>query len=175
MSRRSRETIGPNVVTPTMTGSNRRSAVERIAAFATTAQPEHLTNDSQRLFKRNILDSLGCAIGALPGQPFQALREQFTACYPKELNARITIYTKDQRVLVKEQLGYEGGLANPMSWDRTVEKFHWLSEPFADEDLRGRVIEAVQQLDARRISDLMDLLAQIRPTAVFPATHSGIQ
>ena len=56
-----------------------------------------------------------------------------------------------------------------------MEKFHWLSEPFADEDLRGRVIEAVQQLDARRISDLMDVLAQVRPTAVFPATQSGIQ
>jgi 2-methylcitrate dehydratase len=101
--------------------------------------------------------------------------EHFTARYPKELNARITISTKDQRVLVKEQLGYEGGLANPMSWDRTVEKFHWLSEPFADEGLRGRLIEAVQQLDARRTSDLMDLLAQVRPTAVFPATHPGIQ
>jgi 2-methylcitrate dehydratase len=61
--------------------------------------------------------------------------EHFTARYPKELSARITIYTKDQRVLVKEQRGYEGGLANPLSCDRTVEKFHWLSEPFADEDL----------------------------------------
>ena len=101
--------------------------------------------------------------------------EHFTARYPKELNARITIYTKDQRVLVKEQLGYEGGLANPISWDRTVKKFHWLSEPFADEDLRSRLIEAVQQLDARPISGLMDLLGQVRPTAVFPASHSGIQ
>src|SRR6202011_1819858 len=101
--------------------------------------------------------------------------EHFTARYPKELNARITIHTKDQRILVKEQLCYEGGLTNPMSWDRTVEKFQWLSEPFADEDLRGRLIEAVQQLDARPISDLMDLLAQVRPTAVFPATHPGIQ
>jgi 2-methylcitrate dehydratase len=101
--------------------------------------------------------------------------EQFTARYPKELNARITIYTKDQRVLAKEQLGYEGGLANPMSWDRAVEKFHWLSEPFADEDLRAKLIESVQQLDARRISDLTDLLAQVRPAAVFPATHPGIQ
>ena len=54
-----------------------RSAVERIAAFAAAARPEHLTNDTRRLFKRNILDSLGCAIAALPGQPFQALREQF--------------------------------------------------------------------------------------------------
>ena len=101
--------------------------------------------------------------------------EHFTSRYPQELNARITIRTKDRRVLVKEQLGYEGGLANPMSWERTVEKFHWLSEPFADEDLRGRLIEAVQQLDSRRISDLMVLLAQVRPTAVFPAIHPGIQ
>ena len=54
-----------------------RSAVERIAAFAAAARPEHLTNDIRRLFKRNILDSLGCAIAALRGQPFQALREQF--------------------------------------------------------------------------------------------------
>src|SRR6266849_10028222 len=72
--------------------------------------------------------------------------EHFTARYPRELNARITIHTKDQRIFVKEQLGYEGGLTNPMSWDRTVEKFHWLSEPFADKVLRSRLIETVQQL-----------------------------
>ena len=101
--------------------------------------------------------------------------EHFTARYPQELCARITIRTKDQRVLVKEQLGYEGGLTNPMSWDRTVEKFHWLSEAFADEDLRNRLIQAVQQLDARPLSNLMDLLAQVRPDAVFPTTHPGIQ
>jgi 2-methylcitrate dehydratase len=101
--------------------------------------------------------------------------ERFTARYPRELSARITIYTRDQRILVKEQLGWEGGLTNPMSWDRTVEKFHWLSEPFADEELRSRLIEAVQRLDERPISDLMDLLSQVRPGAAFPATHPGIQ
>jgi hypothetical protein len=37
-------------------------------------------------------------------------------------------------------------LDNPMPWDRVVEKFHWLSEAFADEDLRNKVIQAVQQL-----------------------------
>src|SRR6266851_4165136 len=58
-------------------GGHMRSAVERIASFAAAARPEHLTNDTRRLFKRNILDSLGCAIAALQGQPFQALREQF--------------------------------------------------------------------------------------------------
>src|SRR5579863_6320474 len=54
-----------------------RSAIDRIASFATSAQPEHLRSDIRQLFKRNILDSLGCAIGGLQGKPFQALREQF--------------------------------------------------------------------------------------------------
>src|SRR5690348_2416734 len=52
------------------------TAVDRIAAFAAAARPEHLTTDIRQLFKRNILDSLGCAIAALPGPPFPALREQ---------------------------------------------------------------------------------------------------
>jgi hypothetical protein len=101
--------------------------------------------------------------------------EQLTARFPKELAARITVRTKDQRVLVKEHLGYEGGLDQPMSWERVVEKFHWLSEAFAEEDLRNRLIQAVQQLDLRPISALTDLLAQVRPTTVFPRTHPGIQ
>jgi hypothetical protein len=54
-----------------------RSAVEHIAAFAASARPEHLRSDVSQLFKRNILDSLGCAIAGLQGKPFQALREQF--------------------------------------------------------------------------------------------------
>jgi 2-methylcitrate dehydratase len=62
-----------------------------------------------------------------------------------------------------------------MSWDRTVEKFHWLSEAFADEDLRSRLIDAVRHLDTTALSDLIDLLARVQPTAVFPTTHPGIQ
>jgi 2-methylcitrate dehydratase len=66
-------------------------------------------------------------------------------------------------------------LSNPLSWDRTVEKFHWLSEPFADEDLRNKFIQAVQQLDSRPVSDLMDLLGRVQRGAVFPKTKPGIQ
>jgi 2-methylcitrate dehydratase len=101
--------------------------------------------------------------------------DRFSARYPRELSAAITIHTKDGGVFVKEQHGYEGGLNQPMSWDRTVEKFYWLSEAFADEDLRNRIIQVVQQLDARPVSDLMDLLGQVRCTPVYPRTHPGIQ
>src|SRR6478672_12954168 len=54
-----------------------RSAVERIGTFAAAARAQLLKPNIRQLFKRNILDSLGCAIAALPGRPFQALREQF--------------------------------------------------------------------------------------------------
>ena len=63
-------------------GEETGSAVERIAAFAAAARPEHLTPDITQLFKRNILDSLGCALAALPRRPFQALREQFEDIEP---------------------------------------------------------------------------------------------
>src|ERR1700722_16958729 len=54
-----------------------RPAVEQIAVFADSARPEHLRSDARQLFKRNILDSLGCAIAGLQGKPFHALRDQF--------------------------------------------------------------------------------------------------
>jgi 2-methylcitrate dehydratase len=65
-------------------------------------------------------------------------------------------------------------LDQPMSWDRVVQKFHWLSEAFADRDLRSKLIGAVQELDARPISSLMDLLAQVQPSEVYPRTVAGI-
>jgi 2-methylcitrate dehydratase len=52
-------------------------AVEQIAAFTEQARPDHLSREIRQLFKRNILDSLGCALGALPGKPFARLRQQF--------------------------------------------------------------------------------------------------
>src|SRR6201996_5076052 len=53
--------------------------VERIAAFAINAHSETLTPEIRALYKRNILDSLGCALGALSGKPFEKLRNQFDA------------------------------------------------------------------------------------------------
>jgi 2-methylcitrate dehydratase len=66
--------------------------------------------------------------------------ERFSARYFHELRARVTIRTKGQSVFVNEQNGYEGGLTNSMSCKRTVEKFHSLTEVFADEELRSRLI-----------------------------------
>ena len=79
------------------------------------------------------------------------------------------------RTFDREQVGYEGGLGNPLSWERAVEKFNWLSEPFADAILRHNIVEAVVKIDERPIADLMGLLGKVNPKAVYPASHPGIQ
>ena len=61
-----------------------------------------------------------------------------------------------------------------MSWDRVVEKFHWLSEQFADASLRDELIQAGQELDAKPISALLDLLGMVGPMAIFRKTQYEI-
>ncbi|MBV8472564.1 MAG: MmgE/PrpD family protein [Hyphomicrobiales bacterium] len=99
---------------------------------------------------------------------------ELTARFPQELGARITVRTRDGRELVVEHTGYEGGLDQPMSWDRVVEKFNWLSEAYADEKLRRRIIDAVLHLEARPIAELMALLGEVRPAKSFPTRLAGM-
>jgi 2-methylcitrate dehydratase len=99
----------------------------------------------------------------------------FTAQYPHALNARVTIKRTDGQVFTKEHTGFEGGLENPFTWERTVEKFHWLSEQYADATLRGQIIDLVATLDEHPIKELLQLLAKVSPEPRFPAQHPGIQ
>ncbi|QID17352.1 MmgE/PrpD family protein [Nitrogeniibacter mangrovi] len=101
--------------------------------------------------------------------------ESFSAQYPHALNTRITIQCKDGRVVSKEHVGFEGGLEKPLTWERTVEKFHWLSEQYAERALRDEIIQWVLHLEDRPVGTLMELLARVSPTQRFPADHPGIQ
>ncbi|GAB7538169.1 MmgE/PrpD family protein [Burkholderia sp. 3C] len=101
--------------------------------------------------------------------------EAFSAQYPQALNTRVTIRCKDGRVVSKEHVGFEGGLDNPFTWERTVEKFHWLAEPYVSSSLRDEIIGMVLDIEHCSIRQLMALLVQASPTQRFPAVHPGIQ
>ncbi|MEM5438545.1 MmgE/PrpD family protein [Paraburkholderia diazotrophica] len=66
------------------------TAVQRIGRFADEARFSDLTPQARQVFRRNILDSLGCAIAALPGPPFRVLIEQFDEYFPRMSKARRT-------------------------------------------------------------------------------------
>src|SRR5580693_1896685 len=58
------------------TQAETRSAVERIDAFAVCRPTGALDDRYSALFKRNILDSIGCAIAAVAGPSLRPLRDQ---------------------------------------------------------------------------------------------------
>ena len=77
-----------------------------------------------------------------------------TEAYPERTAARVHIGLSDGREFHREQSDFEGSPTRPMSWDRVVEKFHWLAEPFADAALRAQIIDAVQRLDEISVAEL---------------------
>src|SRR5512140_3093571 len=52
------------------------SMVEQLAAFVVRARYEDMSEEARRQARIRILDALGCAIGALDGEPIRAIREQ---------------------------------------------------------------------------------------------------
>jgi 2-methylcitrate dehydratase len=58
------------------------TVAEEMAAFVERAAFDDLTPEAQSELKLRVLDSLGCAIGALSGEPIRALRRQATEFAP---------------------------------------------------------------------------------------------
>jgi 2-methylcitrate dehydratase len=88
-----------------------------------------------------------------------------TEAYPARTQARVRIVLHDGHQVHREQSDFEGSPTRPLSWDRVVDKFHWLAEPFADASLRGEIIDAVARLDEIAVSELAALLGAVSPVA----------
>jgi 2-methylcitrate dehydratase len=97
-----------------------------------------------------------------------------TAAYPERTSARIHVTLHDGRTLSREQSDFEGSPTRPMSWDRVVEKFDWLAEPFADDGLRSDIITAIATLDRNPISNLTGLLSQVSTSPQRPRSRSRL-
>jgi len=100
--------------------------------------------------------------------------ETLTAGYPRTAPVRVTVALRDGRRLTREQRDFEGAPSRPLTWDRTVQKFGWLAERYADEDLRNDIIRAVEQSGAEPISTLTDLLADVSSDPRLPKTRGPL-
>jgi 2-methylcitrate dehydratase len=97
-----------------------------------------------------------------------------TEAYPERTSVRVHIALDDGRKFNREQSDFEGSPTQPMSWERVVEKFHWLGEPFADAALRAKIIHAVEHLDEISIVELAGLLGAVSPDAQRPRTRGRL-
>jgi 2-methylcitrate dehydratase len=124
--------------------------------------PEQL--DTERVRRGDVQDLLS-RVGVRPAA-------DLTADYPQRTAARVRVTTRDGREFSREESDYEGSPTRPLSWERVVEKFHWLAEPFCDKSLRADIIAAVDDIDGIPAAELAGLLGAASRTAQRPrGTH----
>jgi 2-methylcitrate dehydratase len=84
-----------------------------------------------------------------------------TARYPGATPVRIVVTLRDGRQVSRAQDDFHGAPSRPFTWERTVEKFHWLATPFADLRLRRAIVDAVDGLGHAPVSALTELLTAV--------------
>lgn len=117
--------------------------------------PEQLEND--RVSRADVQDLLS--------RVHVEAADDLTADYPQRTAARVHVITSDGREFSREQSDYEGSPTRPMSWERVVDKFGWLAEPFCDAPLRDDIVAAVARLDEIGVTELTALLGSVLPAA----------
>lgn len=123
--------------------------------------PEQL--ETQRVLRNDVQDLLS-RVDVEPA-------DDLTADYPHRTAARVRVLTHDGREFSREQDDYEGSPTRPMSWDRVVDKFRWLAEPFCEQALGDEIIAAVAHLDEIPVGKLTGLLGAVSPTARRPRSR----
>lgn len=91
-----------------------------------------------------------------------------TADYPLRTAARVHLRMHDGREFSLEQDDYEGSPTRPMPWDRVVDKFRWLAEPFCERALGDEIIATVERLEEIPVAELTGLLGAVSPTPRCP-------
>jgi 2-methylcitrate dehydratase len=94
-----------------------------------------------------------------------------TADYPQRTATRVHVVTADGREFTREESDYEGSPTRPMSWDRVVDKFGWLAEPFGDEALQADISTAVQHIDDISVAELTGLLGAVSSVPQRPRSR----
>ena len=92
-----------------------------------------------------------------------------SARFPEAMPCRLTIALRDGRTLTIAKDDYEGFYTRPMSWEQVAAKFYRLAAPYANAALRGEIVEAVANVEAIAVGELMQRLAHVGA----PARASG--
>jgi 2-methylcitrate dehydratase len=137
-----------------------------VAILDNEVLPAQFTPDR---IQRADVQQLLCRVSVRPSHAFSQR-------FPDEMAARITVTLHDGRTLDREVTEYPGLNAPPMSWKHVARKFDQLSRDRLTPDQGRGIADAVQTLDAIRVSDLTRLLASVgragtRPNAAVPGSQ----
>jgi 2-methylcitrate dehydratase len=144
--------------------------VERLAEFVTRASYEDLSEEAIRELKVRVLDSLGCAIGALAGEPVRMIQEQIAEFGGNPL----TTLVGGGRTAPDRAAFYNGALVRYLDYN---DSFLAKGETCHPSDNLGAVL-AASEYAGRSGRDLLTSLAvayqvQCRLSEVAPVRAKG--
>lgn len=88
-------------------------------------------------------------------------RQAYSDRFPDEMPAKLTVHLKNGKTHQIEKKDYEGFHTRPMSWETIIQKFNGLAEPYTTKELRGQIIETVQDFEQQSVLKLMSLLKEV--------------
>ena len=80
--------------------------------------------------------------------------------FPDELPCRLTVRLQDGRAFSVEKSDYEGFVTRPPDWNAAIRKFQLLSEGNTPGSVRYAIVDAVENIEHRKIRELTALLRQ---------------
>lgn len=89
-------------------------------------------------------------------------KQEYSDRFPSEMPAKLTIHLKNGEQHSIKKSDYEGFHTRPMSWDTIIQKFEGLAAPYTSKKLREQIVETVQNFEQHTVSDLMDLLTNVK-------------
>ncbi|NYF97553.1 MmgE/PrpD family protein [Janibacter cremeus] len=92
--------------------------------------------------------------------------EGFSARFPDEMPADLSVTLTDGTSFHASRSSYEGFHSDPLDWDGARRKFDLLAAPFAAADLRDEIAGVVHVLESHAVADLTAALARVRTTRV---------
>ena len=92
--------------------------------------------------------------------------KSFSARFPQEMPAHLTITLTNGHVLSTKAFDYPGFITQPPTWTTALEKFERLTSPIADASLRGAIADVLKSLESIQVRDLMQLLERVPRTRI---------
>jgi len=89
-------------------------------------------------------------------------KQEFSNRFPAEMPTQLSVYLKNGDTYEIQKNDYEGFHTRPMSWDTIIQKFEGLAESYTSQELREQIIDNVKNFENHSVSDLMDLLTEIK-------------
>lgn len=88
---------------------------------------------------------------------------EFSQRFPAEMAIKLEVETNDGRVFVIEKDDYEGFTSRPATWEVLLEKYNLLTANI-DPVLAEKIASTIYHLEEIEISELTDLLSEVRLT-----------